>query len=121
MTEKMLTKMPPTITAPGRSRHSHDLTVVMGDLNAKVGRGSMYCNRAIEKYGCGTRDENGERLIDLYNMNNLVIGGTPFPTLRHPQKPTWRSPYSRDKNQIDHLIVNDTWNGRQCEEESRCW
>ena len=54
-----------------------DLTIVMGDLNAKVGSDNMYCDRAMGKHECGTRNENGERLIDFCNINN--------PTPRHPQ------------------------------------
>ena len=56
----------------------HDLTIDMGDLNAKVGGDNMYCDRAMGEHGCGTRIENGERLIDLCNLNDLVIGGTLF-------------------------------------------
>ena len=63
----------------------HDLTIVMGDLTAKVGSVTTYCDRAMGKHGCGTRNENGERLADVCNINNPVIGGTPFPTSRHPQ------------------------------------
>ena len=51
----------------------HDLTVVMGDLNDKVGSDKMYCDRAMGKHGCCTRNANGERLIDFCNMDNLVI------------------------------------------------
>ena len=40
----------------------HDLTIVMGYLNAKVGGDNMYCDGAMGKHGCGTRNENGERL-----------------------------------------------------------
>ena len=57
----------------------HDLTIVMGDLNAKVSNDNTYCDRAMGKHGCGTRNENGKRLIDFCNMNNLVIRGTLFP------------------------------------------
>ena len=57
----------------------HDLTIVMGELNAKDGSDDMYCDRAMEKHGCGTGNRSGERLIDFCNMNNLVMGGTLFP------------------------------------------
>ena len=77
-------------------------------MNAKVGSYNMYCDRTMRKHGCGTRNENGERLIDFCNMNNLVIGGTLFPH-QDIHKLTWRSPSGRDKNQIDHLMINDTW------------
>ena len=62
------------------------------------------------KHGCGTRNDNGERLIDFCNMNNLVlvIGGTLFPG-QHLNKLTQCSPDGRDKNQIDHLMINSMW------------
>ena len=41
----------------------HGLIMVMGDLNAKVSSDKMYCDRAVGKQGCGTRNENGKRLI----------------------------------------------------------
>ena len=41
-------------------------------------------------YGSGIIDENGERLVEFCTTNNLVIGG-------------------RDRNQIDHLLINEKW------------
>ena len=39
----------------------HDLTIDMGNRIAKVGGDNMYCDRAMGKHECGTRNENGER------------------------------------------------------------
>ena len=75
----------------------------MGDLNTKVGN-----ERVMGKYGCGNINDNGERLVDLSGTNNLVIGGTIFPH-REIHKLTWISPNGRDKNQIDHIIINGKW------------
>jgi hypothetical protein len=88
----------------------HDVTIVMGDLNAKVGNDKTGIERGIGKYGCGTINDNGERLVDLCGTNNLVIGGTIFPH-REIHKLTWISPNGRDKNQIDHIItcINEKW------------
>ena len=38
-------------------------------------------------------------------MNNLIIGGTIFEH-RDIHKLTWNSPNRKDKNQIDHIIIN---------------
>ena len=57
----------------------HDLTIVMGDLDAKGGNDNMYCDMAMRKHGCSTRNENEERLIDFCNINKFVIGETLFP------------------------------------------
>ena len=45
----------------------HDLSIVMGDLNAKVGSDNMYWDRAMGKHGCVTMNEKGDRLIDYCN------------------------------------------------------
>ena len=60
------------------------------------------------RHGCGTINNNGERLVDFCADNSMVIGGTLFP---HPttHKLTWISPNGRDKNQIDHMAINGTW------------
>jgi hypothetical protein len=84
---------------------THDVTIVMGDLNAKVGNDNTGNERVMGKYGCGNINDNGERLVDLCGTNNLVIGGTFFPH-REIHKLTWISPNGRDKNQIDHIIIN---------------
>ncbi|XP_073671663.1 uncharacterized protein [Paramisgurnus dabryanus] len=86
----------------------HDMMIIMGDLNAKVGNDNSNCERAIGKHGCGTMNENGERLIELCVTNNLVVGSTLFPH-RDIHKLTWYSPNNRDKNQIDHLLINGMW------------
>ena len=57
----------------------HDLTIVMGDLDAKDGNDKMYCDMTMRKHECGTRNENEERLIDFCSMNTFVIRGILFP------------------------------------------
>jgi hypothetical protein len=49
------------------------------DLNAKVGSNNTNLENVIGKHGCGSRNENGEKLIDVYLTNRCVIGGTVFP------------------------------------------
>ena len=60
------------------------------------------------KQGCGVMNDNGERLIDFCELNDLVVGGTLFPH-KVIRKLTWFSPNHRDKNQIDHLWINGKW------------
>ena len=77
----------------------------MGDMNAKVGDDNLGVERTMGRHGCGTINNNGERLVDFCADNSMVIGGTLFP---HPttHKLTWISPNGRDKNQIDHIAIN---------------
>ena len=86
----------------------HDQIIIMGDLNAKVGKDNTDYERVMGKHGIGIRNDNGERLVEFCAMNNLVIGGTLF-THRDIHKLTWNSPNGRDRNQIDHLMINGMW------------
>ena len=86
----------------------HEMKIVMGDLNAKVGSDNTSHDRAIGKDGCDSMNNNGERLLEFCMAYDLVVGGTLFPH-REIHKLTWRSPNGRDKNQIDHLMINGTW------------
>ena len=58
--------------------------------------------------GCGTINDNGERLTDFNGLNNFVIGGTLFAHTKI-HKPTWISSNERDMNQIDHLLISGNW------------
>ena len=60
------------------------------------------------RHGCGNCNENGKLLIDLCGINDLVIGGSLFPH-KDIHKLTWYSPNGRDKNQIEHIIINGRW------------
>ena len=85
----------------------HDLMIIMGDLNAKVGQDNSGYERTMGTHGY-VKNENGERLVEFCSSNNLVIGGTLFPH-REIHKLTWYSPNDRDRNQIDHLLINAKW------------
>ena len=83
----------------------HDFKIIMGDLNAKVGNDNATIERAMGKEGCGTRNNNGERLLELCTTYDFVVGGTLSPH-KDIHKLTWYSPNGRDRNQIDHLLMN---------------
>ena len=40
------------------------MNIVMGDMNAKVGRDNTNYERAVGREGCGTINENGEWLVE---------------------------------------------------------
>ena len=87
---------------------SHDVLLVIGDLNAKVGRSNEGREKTMGKNGCGEMNENGERLADICGLNDLVIGGTIFEH-KEIHKLTWISPDGNVKNQIDHVLINGRW------------
>ncbi|VDO71833.1 unnamed protein product, partial [Schistosoma margrebowiei] len=68
-----------------------DLTILMGDFNAKVGTDNTGYEDIMGRHGLGERNENGERFANLCAFNKLVIGGTIFPHKRM-HKTTWTSP-----------------------------
>ena len=86
----------------------HDVIIVMGNMNANVLDVNLGVERTMGRHGCGTINNNAERLVDFCADNSKVIGGTLFP---HPatHKLTWISPNGRDKNQIDHIAITGTW------------
>ena len=57
------------------------------------------------KHGLGQRNDNGERLCEFCDMNELVITGTLFPP-KNIQYATWVSPNRITRNQIDHVLIN---------------
>ena len=66
------------------STPGHEMKIVMGDLNAKVGGDNTNHDRAMGKEGCGSMNNNGERLLEFCTTYDLVIGGT-LSTPENPQ------------------------------------
>ena len=86
----------------------HDMLIIMGDLNARVGSVSYNRESTLGKHGVGTMNDNGERLCDFCETNRLTVGGTLF---QHKEihKLTWKSPDGKTETQIDHIIINNKW------------
>ena len=53
-------------------------------------------------------NNNGERLLEICQENNLVTGGSLFQH-RDIHKITWKSPDGRTVSQIDHTFINQKW------------
>ena len=86
----------------------HDVIIVMGDLNAKVGSDNVGYESCMGREGLGERNDNGRRFADMCLENGLVIGGNIF---QHKtiHKLSWISPDGRTSNQIDHIAINQKW------------
>ena len=66
-----------------------DVHFIMGDWNAKVG--SQETPGVTDKFGLGVQNEAGQRLIEFYQDNPLVIAHTLFQ--QHKRRLyTWTSP-----------------------------
>ena len=83
----------------------HDVIVLMGDLNAKVGKENKSRVEVIGKHRVGNMNVKGERQCDFCNTNGFVVTRELFPH-KDIHKTTWKSPDGRTLNQIDHVIVN---------------
>ena len=71
-----------------------DMTILMGDLDAKIGSDNSGYEEVMGRQGLGKMNENGEMLADFCAFNNMFIGGSVFPH-RRIHKATWVSPNHR--------------------------
>lgn len=55
---------------------SNDVTVVMGDFNAKVGKVKVEAHTG--SFGLGERNNRGDRLVEFCQVRNLMITNTFF-------------------------------------------
>lgn len=84
-----------------------DLTIIMGDFNAKVGKGRV--GEIVGPYGLGERNERGDRLCNFCEEYQMVVTNTFFKL--HPRRLyTWKSPKDSPnqiiRNQIDYIMIN---------------
>ena len=60
------------------------------------------------KFGFGIRNEAGQRLIEFWQENTLVIADTLFQ--QHKRRLyTWTSPDGQHQNQIDYILCSKRW------------
>ena len=63
-----------------QSAHAHDLQVVIGDFNARLGNVRNWFELFVGPHAVpGPTNDNGQRLLDTCVSNNLVIGESLFP------------------------------------------
>ena len=80
-----------------------DVLFIIGDWNAKVG--SQEIPAGTGKFGLGVQNEAGQRLIEFYQKNALVIANILFQ--QHKRRLyTWTSPDVQYQNQIDDILCS---------------
>ena len=82
------------LTRPFRTNTPKDVLFIIGDWNAKAG--SQETPGVTVKFGLGVQNEAGQRLIEFYQENALVIANTLFQ--QHKRRLyTWTSPDGQQK------------------------
>ena len=82
---------------------SHEVNVIMGDWNAKVGSGRD--GDVVGPFGLGDRNDRGNQFVEWCSNRDQIILNTWFQ--HHPRRLwTWKSPGDRVRNQIDYITVN---------------
>ena len=86
-----------------------DVLFIIGDWNAKVGGQETPGITGI--FGLGMWNEAGQRLIEFFQGNALVITNTVFQ--QHKRRLyTWTSPDCQFQNQTDNILCSQRW--RSC-------
>ena len=89
-----------------------DVLFITGDWNARVG--SQETPGITGKFGLGIWKEAGQRLIEFYQENSLVIVNTLFQ--QHKRRLyTWTSPDGQHRNQVYYILCSQKWRpGADC-------
>ena len=83
-----------------------DVPFIIGNWNAKVG--SQETPGVTGKFGLGVWNEAGQRLIEFYQENELVIANILFQ--QHKRRLyTWTSSDGQQWNQIDYILCSQRW------------
>ena len=86
-------------------RGAKDITILMGDFNAKIGMDNTGYEDVMGTDRLGQMNENDEHFAGLCALNQLVIGGSIFPHKRI-HKATWISLDHVTENQIDDICIS---------------
>ncbi|XP_048486436.1 craniofacial development protein 2-like [Plutella xylostella] len=78
--------------------------LLLGDLNARVGRDYEAWPRVLGRHGIGNMNSNGQMLLSLCAQFGLAITNTYF-RLPIKHKVTWMHPRSKHWHLIDYAIV----------------
>ena len=86
----------------------HDVTIVMGDLNASIGSDRIAHRGIIGPVCSGFANDDGSRLLDFCASNELRIGSSWFPRKCIHQL-TWYCNDGVTRKVLDHVIISRCW------------
>ena len=78
-------------------------TIVMGDFNAKIGTRNQGEENVMGKFGFGTRNERGQRLIEFALGSKLFIANSKFKkniNRKWTEKPRW---HYQERNRLHYV------------------
>ena len=79
--------------------------VVLGDLNARVGKSWSSWPSVIGKHGVGSMNSNGLMLLEFCSRYQLCVMGTMF-QMKNSLKSTWQHLRSKHFHQLYHVLAN---------------
>ena len=85
----------------------NDMIIIMGDLNARVGQVQprKTATTSVGPFTVDPENENGSRLIDFCDLNNMIITNTFF-NHKEIHQTSWMHPRSKKWHMIDFTLVN---------------
>ena len=88
----------------------HDITVVLGDMNATIGPDRFGLENIIgpNPFGHSATNDNGDRMLNLCSTHNLKVLGTWYPH-RDIHRTTWYSNTGTVSKTIDHILTSGRW------------
>ena len=83
-----------------------DVLFIIGERDAK--EGIQEITGITGKFGLGVQNEPGQRLIEFWQENAVVIANTLFQQLKK-RLCTWTSPDGQHRNQMDYILWSQRW------------
>ena len=82
-----------------------DVNIIMGDLDAKVGKDNRNFEQVMAKHGLGEKNDKWRPFLAFCTYNRMIIEGAVFPH-KKIHKATWVSTDRQTENQIDHFCIS---------------
>lgn len=100
-----------------RKSNVKDITILLGDMNAKPGSNNTGVEQVIGKHGLRVTVRTQNSFANHCANSNLVIGGTLFPH-KKCHLVTWVSHDRKPENHTDQICISEKYLGKAFK---RCW